>query len=156
VGYLEIKRPQAVCHPFPLLLVCPQTKTHQKAITRHMWKDDVEVCEHNRPQSGMNERYQQWKETTERLFGTANEYHNLRYTRLRGKSNMEATLGLTLSCLNVQKSSNIMAGLVFLFCLQVIISIPIVLTIVKKKTNWINLPVFFKSTTSLFNTRFFV
>ncbi|KLL25898.1 hypothetical protein WA01_10430, partial [Streptococcus agalactiae] len=71
---------------------------------------DLEVCEDIRHQRGMKERYQQRKETIERLFGTAKEYHNLRYTRLRGKSKMEATLGLTLACLNMKKYSKIMAG----------------------------------------------
>ena len=90
---------------------------------------DVYLCPENHPhQRGMKERYQQRKETTERLFGTAKEYHNLRYTRLRGKSKMEAPLGLTLACL---KYSMIMAGIVFLFCLKVILSRPIVITIVK-------------------------
>ncbi|MGV3081528.1 IS5/IS1182 family transposase, partial [Streptococcus dysgalactiae] len=70
------------------------------------------------------------------LFGTAKEYHNLRYTRLKGKSNMEATVGLTLACLNMKKYSKIMSGIVFLICLKVIISRPIVITIVKEKTSW--------------------
>ncbi|MFS5763693.1 IS5/IS1182 family transposase, partial [Streptococcus agalactiae] len=37
--------------------------------------------------------------------------------------------------------SKIMAGIVFLVCLKVIISRPIVITIVKEKTSWINIPV---------------
>ncbi|WP_228316668.1 transposase, partial [Streptococcus agalactiae] len=125
--------------------VCTQSKNHQKVITRHLWKDDLEVCEDIRHQRGMKERYQQRKETIERLFGTAKEYHNLRYTRLRGKSKMEATLGLTLACLNMKKYSKIMAGIVFLVCLKVIISRPIVITIVKEKTSWINIPVCLQS-----------
>ncbi|EPV99901.1 hypothetical protein SAG0027_11910, partial [Streptococcus agalactiae FSL S3-251] len=110
---------------------------------------DLEVCEDIRHQRGMKERYQQRKETIERLFGTAKEYHNLRYTRLRGKSKMEATLGLTLACLNMKKYSKIMAGIVFLVCLKVIISRPIVITIVKEKTSWINIPVCLQSEISL-------
>ncbi|MGQ7551470.1 hypothetical protein ACTGU3_12650, partial [Streptococcus suis] len=38
-----------------------------------------------------------------RLFGTAKEYHNLRYTREKGKSKMEDKIGLTLACLNLKK-----------------------------------------------------
>ncbi len=48
-------------------------------------------------------------------------------------------LGLTLACLNMKKYSKIMAGIVFLVCLKVIISRPIVITIVKEKTNWIKI-----------------
>ncbi|KAF1124911.1 IS5/IS1182 family transposase, partial [Streptococcus agalactiae] len=146
-GYREYKSNPAVCQSCPLLSVCTQSKNHQKVITRHLWKDDLEVCEDIRHQRGMKERYQQRKETIERLFGTAKEYHNLRYTRLRGKSKMEATLGLTLACLNMKKYSKIMAGIVFLVCLKVIISRPIVITIVKEKTSWINIPVCLQSET---------
>ncbi|MGQ7447633.1 IS5/IS1182 family transposase, partial [Streptococcus suis] len=42
----------------------------------------------------------------ERLFGTAKEYHNLRYTREKGKSKMEDKIGLTLACLNLKKLAN--------------------------------------------------
>ncbi|MBA2795522.1 transposase, partial [Streptococcus porcinus] len=76
--------------------------THQKVITCHLWKDNLEVCEDIRHQKGMKDCYQQRKETIERLFGTAKEYHNLRYTRLKGKSKMEATVGLTLACFNLR------------------------------------------------------
>ncbi|MGQ7658917.1 hypothetical protein ACTGZW_11800, partial [Streptococcus suis] len=31
------------------------------------------------------------------------EYHNLRYTREKGKSKMEDKIGLTLACLNLKK-----------------------------------------------------
>ncbi|MDG4529724.1 transposase, partial [Streptococcus suis] len=48
------------------------------------------------------ELYQHRKETIERLFGTAKEYHNLRYTREKGKSKMEDKIGLTLACLNLK------------------------------------------------------
>ena len=37
------------------------------------------------------------------FFGTAKEYHNLRYTREVGKSKMKAKVGLTLACLNIKK-----------------------------------------------------
>ncbi|MBY4835737.1 IS5/IS1182 family transposase, partial [Streptococcus agalactiae] len=43
--------------------------------------------------------------------------------------------------------SKIMAGIVFLVCLKVIISRPIVITIVKEKTSWINIPVCLQSET---------
>ncbi|MDV5973934.1 IS5/IS1182 family transposase, partial [Streptococcus canis] len=76
---------------------------------------------------------------------TAKEYHNLRYTRLKGKSKMKATLGLTLACLNLKKYSKWMAKIAFLFCQKVIISRPIVITIVKEKTSWIKIPVCLQS-----------
>ncbi|MBY5060021.1 hypothetical protein K6V84_06160, partial [Streptococcus agalactiae] len=45
--------------------------------------------------------------------------------------------------------SKIMAGIVFLVCLKVIISRPIVITIVKEKTSWINIPVCLQSDQSI-------
>lgn len=78
-------------------------KNHQKVITRHVWKDDLECCEEIQHQRGMKELYQKRKETIERLFGTAKEYHNLRYTREKGNSKMEDKVGLALACLNIKK-----------------------------------------------------
>ncbi len=77
---------------------------------RHIWKDALDICEDIRHQSGMKERYQHRKETIERLFGTAKEYHNLRYTREKGKSKMEDKVGLTLACLNIKKLVKMMVG----------------------------------------------
>ncbi|MER0123826.1 transposase, partial [Streptococcus sp. ZJ100] len=61
---------------------------------------------------------QRRKETIERLFGTAKEYHNLRYTREKGKSKMEDKVGLTLACLNLKKLVKLMAGRPFYFALN--------------------------------------
>ena len=82
---------------------------------RHIWKDALEVCEDIRHQSRMKERYQHRKETIERLFGTAKEYHNLRYTREKGKSKMEDKVGLTLACLNIKKLVKMMVGKTWYF-----------------------------------------
>lgn len=42
------------------------------------------------------------KETVERLFGTAKEYHNLRYTREVCNSKMKEKVGLALAHLNIK------------------------------------------------------
>ncbi|WP_201448307.1 transposase, partial [Streptococcus halichoeri] len=93
----------------------------------------------------MKECYQQRKETIERLFGTAKEYHNLRYTRLKGKSKMEATVGLTLACLNMKKYSKLMARIAFFVYLKDVKSRKIRITKVKEKTNWKFRPVCLRS-----------
>ncbi|MGU7878210.1 transposase, partial [Streptococcus suis] len=102
-GYREYKSDPAICANCPLLSVCTTSKNHQKVVTRHIWKEYLEQCEDIRHQRGMKELYQHRKETIERLFGTAKEYHNLRYTREKGKSKMEDKIGLTLACLNLKK-----------------------------------------------------
>ena len=114
-GYREYKSDPKICAQCPLLSVCTESKNHQKVVTRHIWKEALEICEDIRHQKGMKELYQKRKETIERLFGTAKEYHNLRYTRERGKSKMEAKIGLTLACLNIKKLVKMMAGKPFYF-----------------------------------------
>ena len=109
-GYREYKSNPEICKTFPLLAICTESRQHQKVVVRHIWKDALEICEDIRHQSGMKERYQHRKETIERLFGTAKEYHNLRYTREKGKSKMEDKVGLTLACLNIKKLVKMMAG----------------------------------------------
>ncbi|MCK4024537.1 IS5/IS1182 family transposase, partial [Streptococcus suis] len=90
-------------------------KNKQKVVTRHIWKEALESCEEIRHRKGMKELYQKRKETIERLFGTAKEYHNLRYTREKGKSKMEDKVGLTLACLNLKKLVKMRAGKPFYF-----------------------------------------
>ena len=120
-GYREYKSHPKVCVACPLLSVCTQSQNQQKVITRHVWKDDLEFCEEIRHQRGMKELYKKRKETIERLFGTAKEYHNLRYTRERGKSKMEDKVGLTLACLNLKKLVKMRVGKPFYFVQMTII-----------------------------------
>lgn len=115
-GYREYKSNPSICKNCPLLSVCTESKTHQRLITRHIWQDYMEQCEAIRQQRGMKERYQRRKESIERIFGSAKEYHNMRYTRERGKSKMEAKVGLTFACLNLKKLVKMMAGKAFLLC----------------------------------------
>lgn len=76
---------------------------HSRVITRHVWQDSLEECEHIRHTKGMKELYQTRKESIERIFGTAKEHHGFRYTHLIGKELMEFKVGLTFSCLNMKK-----------------------------------------------------
>ncbi|WP_068989453.1 IS1182 family transposase [Streptococcus himalayensis] len=109
-GYREYKSNPKTCATCPLLKSCTESKTKQKLVTRHIWKGYMEICEEIRHQRGMKERYQHRKETIERLFGTAKEYHNLRYTREIGKLKMRDKVGLTLACLNLKKLVKMRAG----------------------------------------------
>ena len=68
----------------------------------------------------MKELYKKRKETIERLFETAKEYHNLRYTREKGKSKMEDKVGLTLACLNIKKLVKWIANIPFYFILNLV------------------------------------
>lgn len=114
-GYRKYKSDPQICVTCPLLSICTESQNHQKVVTRHIWKDEMEICEDIRHRRGMKELYQKRKETIERLFGTAKEYHNLRYTREKGKPKMEDKVGLTLACLNIKKLVKMMAGKPFYF-----------------------------------------
>ena len=91
-GYREYKSNPTICEHCPLLGICTESKTYQRLITRHIWQDYMETCEDIHHQKGMKEHYQTRKETIERVFGLAKEYYNMRYTREKGKSKMEAKL----------------------------------------------------------------
>ena len=52
---------------------------------------------------GMKDLYSHRKETIERVFGSAKEFHGLRYTNMIGKARMEMKVGLTFACMNLKK-----------------------------------------------------
>lgn len=102
-GYREYKSDPHDCANCPYLSQCTLSKNHQKVVTRHVWEDYMEACEDIRYTIGMKELYQQRKETIERVFGTAKEHHNLRYTNLVGLARMKMKVGITFTCLNLKK-----------------------------------------------------
>lgn len=68
----------------------------------------MDRCEDIRHTRGMNELYGRRKETIERNFGTAKEYHGMRYTQLIGKKKMQMKVGLTFACMNMKKLARIL------------------------------------------------
>ncbi|MEY8736699.1 IS1182 family transposase [Lactobacillus sp. AN1001] len=102
-GYREYKSDPHICKNCQLLQSCTESKKHQRIITRHIWHDHIETCEDIRHQTKIRPKYKARSETIERLFGSAKEYHNMRYAREIGKSKIEAKVGLTLACLNLKK-----------------------------------------------------
>lgn len=114
-GYRTYKSQATICQNCPLLSHCTTSRNHQRLLTRHIWQEYLEQCEEIRHQRGMKERYKQRKECIERIFGTAKEYHHMRYTRLIGKSRMEDFVGLIFACLNLKKLVKMMAGKPFYF-----------------------------------------
>lgn len=112
--YREYKSNPKTCATCPLLNRCTQSKTKQKLVTKHIWKGYIESCDEIRYQRGMKERYQYRKETIERLFGTAKEYHN----REIGKPKMRDKVELTLAWPNLKKLVKMRAGKPFYFTLN--------------------------------------
>ena len=58
----------------------------------------------------MKALYDQRKETIERIFGSAKEYHGFRYTNMIGKARMKMKAALTFTCINLKKLARIMGG----------------------------------------------
>ena len=102
-GYREYKSCAQDCETCDYLSQCTESREHVKVVTRHVWEDYLEQVEDIRYQIGNQEIYKQRKECIERLFGTAKEYHGMRYTRMIGKARMQMKVGLTYACMNIKK-----------------------------------------------------
>ena len=102
-GYREYKSNPEDCVNCPYLSQCTGSKSHQKVMLRHVWEEYMEKCEEIRCTLGMKDLYDQRKETIERIFGSAKEYHGMRYTQMLGKARMEMKVGLTYACMNMKK-----------------------------------------------------
>lgn len=107
-GYREYKSDPKICKNCPLLSDCTESRNHTKVITRHVWAADMERCEELRHTLGIKAIYDKRKATIERLFGTAKEFHGLRYTNQVGLEKMHAKVGLILACLNLKKLAKIL------------------------------------------------
>ena len=107
-GYLEYKSNPEDCKTCPFLSSCTNSKNHTKIITRHIWAEAMEICEEIRHKSGFKDLYRKRKETIERIFGTAKEFHGLRYTNQIGIEKMHMKIGLTFACLNMKKLAKLL------------------------------------------------
>jgi transposase len=106
-GYREYKSDPSICVNCPYLSQCTESKSHQKTVTRHIWEPYLEICEEIRHTLGKKEWYEKRKESIERIFGTAKEFHGMRYTRYNGKALMEMKVGLTFVCMNLKKLAKV-------------------------------------------------
>lgn len=102
-GYREYKSDPNICAHCPYLKQCTQSKNHTKVIMRHIWEEYMEQCEDIRHTKGRKDEYNKRKETIERIFGTAKEYHGMRYTQFIGKARVAMQVGLTFACMNMKK-----------------------------------------------------
>ena len=106
-GYREYKSDPSICVNCPYLSQCTESKSYQKTVTRHIWEPYLEICEEIRHTLGKKEWYEKRKESIERIFGTAKEFHGMRYTRYNGKALMEMKVGLTFACMNLKKLAKV-------------------------------------------------
>ena len=109
-GYQEYKSNCQDCESCPYLSQCTESKNHVKVIARHIWESYMEQAEDIRHTLGMKDLYDQRKETIERIFGSAKEYHGFRYTNMIGKARMSMKAALTFTCINLKKLAKIKGG----------------------------------------------
>ena len=102
-GYREYKSCGSICAQCPHLAQCTASQKHEKVIERHVWADYLEQVEDNRYTYGIKELYDYRKETIERVFAVAKEFHGFRFTQEYGKARMEIKAALTFACLNLKK-----------------------------------------------------
>ncbi len=102
-GYREYKSNPEECSICPYLQQCTQSANRTKVVTRHVWASYLETCDDIRHTLGMKDLYKKRKETIERIFGTAKEYHGMRYTHMYGKARMNMKVSLTYACMNLKK-----------------------------------------------------
>ena len=108
-GYREYKSKCGDCMNCPSRHKCTESKDCVKVVTRHVWEDYLEKCEDIRYTVGNKEIYDLRKETIERIFGTAKEYHGFRYTQYIGTARMDMKAGLTFACMNLKKLAKMLA-----------------------------------------------
>lgn len=131
-GYKEYKSCAEDCEKCLYRAQCTESANHVKVVTRHIWEEYLEICEDYRHTVGNKELYDKRKETIERIFGTAKEFHGFRYTNMVGKARMEMKVGLTFACLNLKKLARILwkkGGITspitkLSHCFQIFISFP--------------------------------
>ncbi|WP_113672018.1 IS1182 family transposase [Vallitalea guaymasensis] len=102
-GYKEYKSDPQKCVKCPHLAMCTASKNHQKLVTRHVWQEYVEEANHLRHTPLIKGAYKRRKETIERVFADAKERHGMRYTRLKGLTNIRNEVTLIFACMNLKK-----------------------------------------------------
>ena len=70
---------------------------------KHIWYDYMEQTEDIRHTTGMRELYDKRKETIERCFADAKEKHGMRYTLVRGLSQVTKWVRLKFAAMNLKK-----------------------------------------------------
>lgn len=108
-GYRQYKSNPKICVNCGYLGRCTSSKKHQKIITRHIWQDYLDISEEYRYTYKGKAEYKKRKETIERQFGSAKEYHGFRYTNMVGIKKMDMKAALTFATLNMKKLAIILS-----------------------------------------------
>lgn len=102
-GYREYKSDSSICRNCPSRARCTASKTCQKTVAIHIWKDYIERAEDVRHSGLGKTTYEKRGETVERVFADAKEKHGMRYTQYRGHSNVTNWVMLKYAAMNLKK-----------------------------------------------------
>lgn len=107
-GYRIYQSKKSLCENCPSLIKCTKSKSKVKVIIRHIWQEYIDYCERYRLTKAGKAEYKQRKETIERQFASAKQYHSFRYTNMIGKAKMSMKAALTFACLNMKKLAKLL------------------------------------------------
>ena len=102
-GYREYKSDPKICAQCPTRQLCTRSKTCQKTVTRHVWKDYEELADDARYTPKYQDLYALRKQTIERVFADAKEKHAMRYTQYRGLAQVSKWVRLKFAAMNLKK-----------------------------------------------------
>lgn len=102
-GYQEYKSDPKICRNCPSREKCTMSKSCQKTVMLHIWKEYLEIAEDIRYSPHGRETYEQRSQTIERVFADAKEKHGMRYTPLRGLEQVSAWVKLKFAAMNLKK-----------------------------------------------------
>lgn len=94
------------CRACPFKCRCGANEKGQKALTRHIWQEHLDLAEELRKTQRGKEIYAQRKETIERVFADAKEKHAMRYTHHRGLAAVTRWVKLKYAAMNLKKLAN--------------------------------------------------
>lgn len=102
-GYKEFKSCGSKCRNCPSIGRCTENSKHEKTVTKHIWGDYLDRAEDVRHTPEYKFLYDRRKETIERVFADAKEKHSMRYTYLRGLTQVTNWVRLKFAAMNLKK-----------------------------------------------------
>ncbi len=102
-GCREFKSKGYVCENCPNRKKCTNSKNYQKTVTKHIWNEYIEFSEDIRHTPKYKKLYEKRKETIERVFADAKEKYGMRYTLLRGLTQVTNWVRLKFTAMILKK-----------------------------------------------------
>jgi len=103
-GYREFKSKSYICEKCPSRSKCTNNAKCEKTVTKHIWSnypEEVEDIIRHTPK--YKKLYEKRKETIERVFADAKEKYGMRYTLLRGLTQVTNWVRLKFAAMNLKK-----------------------------------------------------